>query len=104
MSIHHKKPLLISWDEESGCYLVSDFGTAFKPIKTEESLGRFIKEYSEFADRVEWTNGRLVNKGATTRSHDLRLIDEWLEKNAVPKAEVKKKDFGSISLSDLLGD
>lgn len=101
MTIHHKKPLLISWDEESGCYLVSDFGTAFKPIKTEESLGRFIKEYSTYSDRVEWTNGKLSNRGVA-RSVEVEQIDAWLAKHAVPKAEVPKKSFDSLSLDDLL--
>ena len=98
MSIHHVNPLLISWDPESGCFLVSDFGTKFKPIKTEESLGRFIREYHSMAGRVEWNSSKLTYR-VPSGGPSAEEVEAWLAANRVEKP---LRSSAPISLDDLL--
>jgi hypothetical protein len=101
MSVHHTNPLLVSWDPISLCFLVSDFSTSFKPIKTEVSLARFILEYSEMQPHlIRWRAGKL-SFSARTSSLDSEQIDLWMRQHVIePAAKIGQTKM--LSLDDLL--
>jgi hypothetical protein len=83
--IHQHNPLLVSWDAESGCFIVSDFSRRFKPVLTAESLAEFIKSYAEHSPEItKWTLAKGISYEARPEAED-RAIADWLSKYEVPR-------------------
>lgn len=100
--IHQTNPLLISWDEESGCYIVSDFYRHFQPIMTSESLGDFIKDYGKHSPEItRWTQAKGI-KVEARREEELMAIDDWLARHVIEKPKAPSVPISGITLEDLL--
>lgn len=100
--IHQTNPLLISWDEESGCYIVSDFYRHFQPIMTVESLGDFIKAYGKHSPEItRWTQTKGI-KVEARREEELMAIEDWLARHVIEKPKAAPASLDSLSLEDLL--
>lgn len=114
MSGIHTRPVVVSWDEASGCFIVSDFQRDFKPIMTEANLAKFIKDYAKhaptdvrwhpFKGGANWSSGHIER-----REEELQAMEAWLAEHVVEgstareqRVKVKDRTF-KADLDDLLG-